>query len=83
MIYVEEGGEAKAVEPDSEVLRLRPHLLHDAVVEPRLPLLQRTVITTNYYLSKEQHGHRRRYERGQMMTFVYYREKNSALFGTP
>ena len=27
------------------------------------------------FLCKEQHGPKRRYERGQMMTFVYYREK--------
>ena len=27
------------------------------------------------YLCKEQHGHKHRYERGQIMTFVYYREK--------
>ena len=43
-------------------------------------------ISRNYdssFLCKEQRGHKRRYESGQMMTLVYYRGKNSALFGTP
>ena len=28
-----------------------------------------------HHLCKEQHGPMRRYERGQIMTFVYYKEK--------
>ena len=47
---------------DDESYQLRAFPLHRAE-------------TTQRYLCKQQHGPKRRCERGQMMTFVYYREK--------